>query len=247
MDHVTGTTTSTVEEVVRGQLATALGGRRGMLEAAVPTIAFTVLFLTTHDLRLALLLAVGCAAVLLVVRLVERTTPQFVVNSLFGIGIGALFAWRAARGGGDANDQALAYFLPGILYNAGYAVVMAFTIVVRWPIVGFMVGGVTGDPTGWREDRGVVRLCSRLTWLLVLPCLVRVAVQAPVYLAGRNGWWDQDSAVATLGVAKLAMGWPLQVAALAAMVWLLSRNSTPVTAPVTGPVTEGADEAPGPQ
>lgn len=247
MDHVTGTTTSTVEEVVRGQLATALGGRRGMLEAAVPTIAFTVLFLTTHDLRLALLLAVGCAAVLLVVRLVERTTPQFVVNSLFGIGIGALFAWRAARGGGDANDQALAYFLPGILYNAGYAVVMAFTIVVRWPIVGFMVGGVTGDPTGWREDRGVVRLCSRLTWLLVLPCLVRVAVQAPVYLAGRNGWWDQDSAVATLGVAKLAMGWPLQVAALAAMVWLLSRNSTPVTGPVTGPVTEGADEAPGPQ
>ena len=241
MDHMTGTTTSTVEEVVRGQLATALGGRRGMLEAAVPTIAFTVLFLTTHDLRLALLLAVGCAAVLLVVRLVERTTPQFVVNSLFGIGIGALFAWRAARGGGDANDQALAYFLPGILYNAGYAVVMAFTIVVRWPIVGFMVGGVTGDPTGWREDHGVLRLCSRLTWLLVLPCLVRVAVQAPVYLAGRNGWWNQDSAVATLGVAKLAMGWPLQVAALAAMVWLLSRNSTPMGEPVPD---DGTDNDP---
>ncbi|MFP5406510.1 MAG: heme lyase CcmF/NrfE family subunit, partial [Gammaproteobacteria bacterium] len=26
----------------------------------------------------------------------------------------ALFAWRAARGGGDAGDQALAYFLPGL-------------------------------------------------------------------------------------------------------------------------------------
>ena len=230
MDHLTGTTTGTVEEVVRHQLATALGGRRGMLEAAVPTIAFTVLFLTTHDLRTSLLIAVGSAAVLLAVRLFERTTPQFVVNSLFGIGIGALFPWRAARGGGDANDQALAYFLPGILYNAGYSVVMAFTIVIRWPVVGFMVGSVTGDPTGWRQDRGVVRLCSRLTWLLVLPCLVRVAVQAPVYLAGRNGWWDEDSAVATLGVAKLAMGWPLQVAALAAMVWLLSRNKTPATA-----------------
>jgi hypothetical protein len=55
-----------------------------------------------------------------------------------------------------------------------------------------------------------------------------VVVQAPVYLAGRNDWWDRDSAVATLGVAKLAMGWPLQIAALAAMVWLLSRNKTPV-------------------
>jgi len=231
VEQLTGATTGTVEEVVRHQLATALGGRRGMLEAAVPTAAFTVLFLTTHDLRISLLLAVGCAGVLLVVRLVQRSTPQFVLNSLFGIGIGALFAWRAARGGGDANDQALAYFLPGILYNLVYAVVMVFTILVRWPIIGFMVGSVTGDPTGWRADRGVVRLCSRLTWLLVLPCIVRVAVQGPVYLAGRNGWWDDDSAVAVLGVSKLAMGWPLQVAALAAMVWLLSRNRTPVAAP----------------
>ncbi len=228
MDHLTGTTTGTVEEVVRGQLAKALGGRRGMLEAAVPTAAFTVLFLTTHQLKPSVLIAVACAAVLLVVRIVQRSTTQFVINSLFGIGIGALFAWRAAQGGGDENDQALAYFLPGILYNLGYSILMAFTIVIRWPIVGFMVGSVTGDPTGWRADRGVVRLCSRLTWLLVLPCVIRVVVQGPIYLAGRNDWWDQDSAVAALGVAKLAMGWPLQVAALAAMVWLLSRNKTPV-------------------
>lgn len=229
MDYTTGTTTGTVEEVVRRQLATALGGRRGMFEAAVPTAAFTALFLSTHDLKMSVLIAVGSALVLLAVRLGQRTTTQFVLNSIFGIGIGALFAWRAARGGGDANDQALAYFLPGIIYNLGYSLVMAFTIVIRWPVVGFMVGAVTGDPTGWREDHLVVRLCSRLTWLLVLPCVIRVAVQAPVYLAGRNGWWDEDSAVATLGVAKLAMGWPLQVAALAAMVWLLSRNKTPAS------------------
>jgi len=218
----------TVEAVVRHQLAKALGGRRGMLEAAVPTITFTVLFLTLHDLRIAVLLSLGCALVLLAARLVQRSTPQFVLNSLVGIGIGALFAWRAARGGGDAGDQALAYFLPGILYNAGYAVVMVLTIVTRWPVVGFMVGSVTGDPTAWHSDRAVVRLCSHLTWLLVLPCVLRVAVQAPMYLAGRNGWWADSAAVAALGTAKLVMGWPLQVAALAAMAWLLSRNRTPV-------------------
>jgi hypothetical protein len=222
----------TVEAVVRHQLAKALGGRRGMLEAAVPTIAFTVLFLTMHGLRLAVLVSIGCAMVLLVVRLVQRSTPQFVLNSLVGIGIGALFAWRAARGGGDAGDQALAYFLPGILYNAGYAVVMVLTIVTRWPVVGFMVGSVTGDPTAWHSDRAVVRLCSHLTWLLVLPCVLRVLVQAPMYLAGRNGWWADSAAVAALGTAKLVMGWPLQVAALAAMAWLLSRNRTPVQEPM---------------
>ena len=31
--------------------------------------------------------------------------------------------------------------------------------------------------------------------------------------------------MAALGTAKLLMGWPLQVAALAGMVWLLSRNT----------------------
>jgi hypothetical protein len=228
VDPTTSPTTGTVEEVVRGQLAKALGGRRGMLEAAVPTAAFTVLFLTTHRLELSVVVAVGFAAVLLVVRLVQRSSPQFVINSLFGIGIGALFAWRAARGGGDANDQALAYFLPGILYNLGYSVVMTFTILIRWPLMGFLVGSVTGDPTAWHADKGIVRLCSRLTWLLVLPCVVRVAAQGPVYLAGRNDWWDRDAAVATLGAMKLAMGWPLQIAALTLMVWLLSRNKTPV-------------------
>lgn len=225
----TAPTTHTVEEVVRKQLADALGGARGMLEAAVPTIAFTVLFLTVHDLRLAIIVSVGCAGVLLAVRLVQRSSPQFVLNALFGIGLGALFAWRAARGGGDAGEQALAYFLPGLLYNLGYGAIMLFTVVIRWPLVGFIVGSVAGgDPTAWHADPHVVHLCSRLTWLLALPCVIRVVVQGPIYLAGRNGWWSTDSAVAALGVAKLTMGWPLQIAALAGMVWVLTRNSTPL-------------------
>jgi hypothetical protein len=225
---VTEASTHTVEEVVRKQLSDALGGARGMLEAAVPTVAFTVIFLTQHDLKLAISVSLGCAAVLLAIRLAQRSSVQFVLNAFVGIGIGALFAWRAARGGGDEGEQALAYFLPGLLYNLGYAAIMVFTIVIRWPLVGFIVGSVAGDPTAWHNDRNVVRLCSRLTWLLALPCLLRVVVQGPIYLAGRNGWWSTDSAVAALGVAKLVMGWPLQVGVLAIMVWLLSRNATPI-------------------
>ncbi|NUS09040.1 MAG: DUF3159 domain-containing protein, partial [Nonomuraea sp.] len=30
------------------------------------------------------------------------------------------------------------------------------------------------------------------------------------------------------GFAKIVMGWPLQVAALAAMLWLLGRGRTPI-------------------
>ena len=218
---------ATVEQVVRAQLSKALGGRRGMLEAAVPTLAFTLIFVTTKRLEPAVGVSVATALLLLVVRLVQRSTPQFVLNSLVGIGIGAYFAWRSARGGGDANEQALAYFVPGLVYNAGYATLMLFSTVVRWPLVGFMVGSVAGDPTEWHRDRQVVRLCRNLTWMLALPCVVRVAVQLPIYLAGQAAD-DASPMVAALGVSKVAMGWPLQIAALAGMAWLLGRNSTPV-------------------
>lgn len=204
-----------------------------MVEAAIPTIAFTILWLTTRELVLALALSVSAAVVMLLVRLVQRSTVQFVVNALVGIGIGWLFVARSAASGGSEQEQALAYFLPGILYNSGYTVVLALTCLVGWPLVGFMVGSVTGDPTAWHDDKQVVKLCTRLTWLLVLPCAIRVAIQAPIWLAGNSGSMDADTAVAALGVLKIVLGWPLQLAALGSMVWVLARNHTPVGQPAS--------------
>ena len=133
--------------------------------------------------------------------------------------IGWVFVRIAASRGGDADDQALAYFLPGILYNAGYAAIFAFTCLIGWPVVGFMVGSVTGDPTAWHQDKQVVRLCTRLTWLLAMPCTLRVLVQAPIWLAGHSDTIAVSTAVAALGVLKIAMGWPLQLACVGGMVW----------------------------
>jgi hypothetical protein len=207
-----GLTEVTVEQVVRAQLTAVLGGVRGVIETAIPTLAFTVLYVLTHALRESLGLGIGVAIGLVVVRLAQRSSTKFVLNSLFGILIAGLFAARSGR----AQDA----FLPGILYNGGYAVAMALSILLRWPLVGFLVGTATGDPTGWRADPGMVRLCSRLTWILMLPCALRAAVQFPLYRAG---------AVGALGTAKIAMGWPLQAASLAAMAALLARGRTPLT------------------
>jgi hypothetical protein len=217
----------TVEAVVRAQLARALGGRRGMVEAAMPTITFTFTYIITKELYWAIGLSVAIAVVMLVVRLAQRDTVQYVANALVGIGVGCFFVWLGGRNGGDQSQQALAYFLPGLIYNAGYAVAMIASILLRFPIVGFVVGAVSDDPLEWRRDRQVVKLCSHLTWVLVVPCLARVAVQVPIYLGGRAAD-DADPYVTALGIAKVAMGWPLQVAALAVMVWLLARDRTPV-------------------
>lgn len=205
-------TVDTVEQLVRSKLAEALGGRRGIVESAVPTIAFTVLFISTHDLRLALTVSIAVTVGLLIVRLIQRSTVQFVLNALIGIAIAAVFASRS----GEARDV----FLPGIIYNAVYAALFVGSILVRWPILGFMIGGITGEPTAWHRDPALVKLCSRLSWLFAAPCIVRVLVQYPLYLDDRIGW---------LGTSKIVLGWPLQIATFAAMIWLLSRNKTPVT------------------
>ena len=205
----------TVEEVVRHQLSTALGGRRGMAEGAIPTVGFTLSYVISSELALSIAVGAAMAVVALVIRVAQRQPVQFVVNSMVGIAIAAVFALRS----GKAEDV----FLPGIIYNAAYGAVMTLSVLARWPVVGIMIGSVTGNLTAWRQDPGVVRLCSRLTWLLVLPCAVRVAVQYPLYLAGEVGW---------LGVSKVALGWPLQVAALATMALVIARGHTPLT-PVT--------------
>jgi Protein of unknown function (DUF3159) len=215
--------TVTLETLVRTQLSKALGGKRGMLEGAIPTIGFTVTWITLHNLNLSLAISGGLAVILLILRIVQRSTPQFVLNSLFGIGIAAVFALRSGR----AEDA----FLPGIIYNAFYAVALAGSALVRWPLVGFMIGGVTGDLTRWHDDRHLVSLCGKLTWLLALPCLLRVLVQYPLYELHQAGW---------LGVSKIVMGWPLQVAALGTMIWLLSRDNTKVTVTTPQPADESA-------
>jgi hypothetical protein len=204
----------TVEAVVRRQLAKALGGIRGTVEAAVPTAAFAIVWMATRQLELALGVSIGAAAVLLAARLVQRQTLQFVLTSMIGIAVAAFFALRS----GKAEDA----FLPGIMYNAVVAAVVIFSIIVRWPFIGFLIGSVTGDPTGWRKDPAILRLCTKLTWLFVLPNVIRVAVQWPIYLTGNVG---------LLAAAKIALGWPLFVGALGLMLAVLARGHTPVETP----------------
>lgn len=200
-----------VEQLVRTRLAQALGGGRGILEAAVPTASFTITWLITKDLRTSLTLSIGLTVVLLVVRVVQRSNPQFVLNALLGIGIATIFAARS----GEARDV----FLPGILLNGAYAAGFVLSILVGWPLIGFVVGSITGDPTAWHANRQVVRLCAVLTWLFAAPCILRVVVQYPLYAADH---------VALLGTSKIVLGWPLQVAVFAAMAWVLGRNHTPL-------------------
>ena len=204
----------TVEELIRHRLSAALGGWRGSLETALPTVAFVVIWSWRQDLRQAVWTAVAVAVVLAVIRLVQRSSLQHVLGAVLATGIAAFFAMRS----GKAEDA----FLPGMLLSGAYLVGTLFSILVRWPVVGFLVGAgdprAAEDPFAWRRDAGMVRVCSRLTWVLVALYVVRLSIQVPLYLAGQ---------VAALGAAKIVLGWPLWIGGVAAMGWLLMRGNTP--------------------
>ncbi|QYJ04816.1 DUF3159 domain-containing protein [Nocardioides panacisoli] len=218
----------TVEALVRRQLSHALGGRRGMLEAGIPGITFTAVWLIFSELQWALVASLAVALVALVVRLVQRSTLQYVLNALFAIGIGWVFVRIAASSGGSETDQALAFFLPGILYSLGYSIVLALSCLTRWPVVGFMIGAATEDPLGWRRNPQVVKLCTRLTWVLMAPGAIGVLLQGPVWLLGYGGTIDAETAVLVIVILRMGLGWVIRIASFATMIWLLARNATPL-------------------
>ena len=200
-----------VEEFVRYQLSQSLGGARGMVEAALPFVAFTLAWLVGRQLYPALGAALGVAVILGVIRLVQRQSLKYVASAIIPTAIAAFVATRTGR----AEDV----FLPGILYNGALAVLSLFTVLIRKPLVGFVIGAAVGDPTGWTKDRGLVKMTSKLTLVLAVPYFTRFVVQLPLFLAGHVVW---------LGVAKVALGWPLLIAALSVIGVMLSKGRTPM-------------------
>jgi len=210
-------TAHTVESLIRERLSSALGGARGSFETALPTVAFVGAWVWRHDVRSAVIASAAVVAILLVVRLAMRQTPRYVLSAVFATAVAAFFALRSGR--------AEAAFLPGILTSAAWGAGSLLSVLVRWPLVGFIVAAgdprMAQDPAAWRRDSGLVRVCQRLTMVLVALYAVRVVVMFPLYLAGQ---------VELLGVTKIVLGWPAYLCALAVMGMLLVRGNTPLTA-----------------
>ena len=208
----------TVEEIIRHRLSTALGGWRGSVETALPMVAFVAVWTWRKDVMTAVVTAGVVTALLAGFRLVQRQSLQFVLSAVFATAIAAFFALRS----GKAEDA----FLPGILASCAWGVGTLLSVLVRWPVIGFMVGAgdprMAEDPFAWRRDPGLVSVCQRLTLVLVGLYAVRVAIMLPLYFAGEVAW---------LGVAKVALGWPAWVAAVAVMGWMLLRGETPQVVP----------------
>jgi hypothetical protein len=184
------------------------------VESVVPGFAFLLLFTFTHELGLSVLVPVGIAVLFVVARAVTRSPVTPAVAGAIGIGLTAVLSIVTNR---PENN-----FLPGIVINGVLLLVLLVSIAVRWPLIGVVIGLLVGDGSDWRADRGKRRAFTIATWVWVLPSAIRVAVQVPLYIAGRAD---------LLAGSKLLTGIPLYVGALW-VTWLLVRAvySRPATA-----------------
>lgn len=207
----------TTEQDLRAEtvlLERAIGGWRGLIDSGLPTGVFVVAYIVTGQaLWPSVIAALAAGGLITIWRLFRREPLQQVAAGFAGVAISAGFsAWT-----GRAED----FFLPGFITNIAYGTAFLVSILVRWPLLGIVIGYLTGDGTAWRRDPALRRTYAAASWIWVLLFLGRLAVQVPLYLAG---------AVAALGVVKIVMGWPLFLAAayftyrLLAPVWKAKRG-----------------------
>lgn len=223
----TESATDTVEAYVRRQMSNSLGGRRGILEAVVPGIAFTIAWLVTKNISTALIAGGALAVLALLIRLLQRSDLRHATNAVIGIALGWAAVKLIAGNGGSVEHQALAVFVPGVIASTVRVVVVVISCLIRWPLIGFLMSIGSHDPFAWHRDPQVVRLCTRITLLYALPEAILVLLEGPLVIAGWTGAMNADAAVSTLAIIKLGLGWPLRAACWGAMIWLLGRNATP--------------------
>lgn len=198
-------------------LAGLLGGRRGAIDATLPGVGYVVGWaLADRFAPGSWSIAVGSAAALavaLVVAIVRRragAAPRAVVLGLLGVAVAALIALRTGR--------AVDFFFIQVASNAVSALAWTSSIVVRWPLLGVIVGLVLGQRTRWRRDPALLKAYSRASWVWVGQYLVRLAVFVPLFLA------EQTFA---LGIARVALSWPLIALCLASSWWVIRRTMPP--------------------
>jgi hypothetical protein len=199
-------------------LQAAFGGKAGMIDTGLPGVLFVATYaLAGRDLQLALIVALGSAAALSILRLVQRKSLQHALSGFLGVGIAAFIASRTGR----AED----FYVPSLFRNAGFALLFAISVLIRWPVIGVFLALITQSGMSWRKDPVLVRAYSRATWVWAGMFALRLAVLLPLWLVGD---------VVALGTAGVALGLPLYLVVL----WITYRvlkASVPVGTSVMPP------------
>ena len=182
-----------------------MGGISGIVASSIPVAVFVVANLL-FELRPALIAALAAGVLIAFWRIVRKQRLQPAVSGLLGVGVAAFIAYR--------TGEARGFYLPGLIYSAVFALAFLVSVVVRWPLAGVIWHGINGHGHGWRDDPRLLRAYTFASLLWTAVFLARLVVQGLLYNAEEETW---------LGVARLAMGYPLVGVALLGTIWAVRR------------------------
>jgi hypothetical protein len=185
-------------------LGKMLGGRRGVIDASTPGVVLVIV-----DTFAPLGWAIGASiAAALGIAVLRKVRGEPLRQAAMGLPFLAACALLAAFTG-----HAKTYFLPGILLTAAGAVVVTLSIVVRYPLIGFVAANLDSAYVNWRNHPGQRRaaMLATIIWAAVLA--TRASVQGYLYTHNR------DDLIASV---RLFMSTPLTILAVAASFYLLA-------------------------
>jgi Protein of unknown function (DUF3159) len=206
-----------LREQARQQMLASIGGWSGTVVASIPTVVFVIVN-ATSGLRWAITAAVAAAVVLAGYRLIRHQSVQQALGGLLGVAVAALIAAR--------TGEARGYFLFGILTSFLYGTAFVASILVRRPLVGLAWEFLdptpvpAGDAEPWYRRPALMRGYVLATLGAAGVFLARAVVQWALYEHDATGW---------LAVARIAMGYPLFIAAVVFGFWAIRRARHQVT------------------
>ena len=168
-----------------------MGGVSGLIYSSLPILVFVPVS-SLAGLMPAIFAALGVATLILIWRLIRKESLQPAFSGFFAVGVSALIAYLVGESKG--------YFLLGIWSSLLYAAVFGISVLIRRPVVGYVWGWVNQHDRGWRKVRKAVFAFDVATVVWVVVFGARFVVQNHLYDADQTG---------LLGVARIAMGWPL--------------------------------------
>jgi hypothetical protein len=189
-------------------LLASVGGWLGIIQSSVPATLFVLVYALSKNTVAAAVVSLGVSLGFVVFQIVKRKPLTQAIAGALGI---ALSAYLTLRDGGHPAD----YFIQGFFTNAGYGLVLALSILFRWPLIGLFVGLFRGEAAKWRADKKLVRRADLATGVFVILFGARLAIQLPLYFSNQ---------IEALGIARVAMGVPLYALCIW-LSWLLLRSS----------------------
>ncbi|MEY4366661.1 MAG: hypothetical protein RLZ28_76 [Actinomycetota bacterium] len=190
-------------ELTKGSIKKSFGGWLGIAESILPTIVFIFTYQLSANVWLAVFLSGGLSLIALIRQMIVRTALTQAVVGVVSIGV---TIWLTLR-----DNNASDFFLQGLITNSAYLAVALISLVVRWPIVGLIVGFLIGEGFSWRKKPGHFNRFAAATAIYCSMYILRLAVEVPMYLANN---------LSALGAAKLILGIPLYAVTLW-MMWLV--------------------------